>query len=100
MVLQPFLAILLPEEHGVGQTRSHHPLVAGANDRRIAAVDVGDGDEVVHQRIGLVEQWKIFLVLFHGQHQRLVWYLEVFLLEAAGDGDWPLTRPVFRRLSA
>ena len=89
-VFQRALAVLLPEEHGIGQARANDALVAVADDERIAALDVADGDEVRQQFAVRVQQVEILLVLLHRQDQRLVRHLEELLLEAACHRHRPL----------
>jgi hypothetical protein len=93
VVFQALLAILLPEEHGIAESRTDHALVALLDQLRPGAVDVGEGDEVIHQFTLFIHQVEVLLVLLHGEDQRLVGHLQEAFLETGGDRDRPLHQP-------
>ena len=65
------LPVLLPKEHGITETWSNNPLVTLLDHFRRWTIDIGDGDEVIHQAVLIVDQMKILLVFFHAQNQAL-----------------------------
>ena len=80
---QRFFAILIKEELGIGQTRTHHALVAADHRARVVGRDVADHEKLVRQPALRVEQRKVFLVGLHGQDQAFLRHIEEFLLELA-----------------
>ena len=90
MIFQTLLAILLPEKHSIGQTGANHTFVAFLDHFRLGTVNVGNGDEVVHQLAFAIHQVEVLLVFLHGEDQRLMGYFQVFLLEARSNGHRPL----------
>jgi len=80
---QRFLAILVEEELGIGQTRANDALVATDHGARIGRTDVADDEELVGQLAGRVEQREVLLVRLHGQDQAFLRYGEEFFLELA-----------------
>ena len=89
VVFQPFLSILLPEEHGVGKTWPDDTLVAFTDQIGPGRCDVGNGDEPGHQPPVGVQKRKVLLVRLHGGDECLLRNLEKALLERAGDGCGP-----------
>src|SRR5690606_34748613 len=72
---QWLLAVGIPEEGGVGQARTDYLFVTGNYLRRVFRLDVGDGDEVRHQ-LAVFHHVEVFLVFFHGRHQRFRRYAQ------------------------
>ena len=86
---QAVLAVGGVEEGGVRQARANHLLVAGNHPGRVAAVDIGHGDEQGHELAGVVHHMEILLVLPHGGDQRLRRHVEKTGLEAPHQGHRP-----------
>ena len=70
------LLVLLEEELGIGEARTHHLLVTGDDEFRVRALDVGDGDEAGQQLAVAIQQREIFLVLLHGEDETLLWHFK------------------------
>ena len=66
---QCFLAILIEEEFGIGQTGTYHALVAANDGAGIGWRNVADYQKLVGELAFCSEQWKIFLIGLHGQNQ-------------------------------
>src|SRR5690606_9037845 len=80
---QRLLAVGVPEESGVGQTWTDYFFVTGNHLRRVFRLDVGDGDEVRHQ-FAVFHHVEVFLVFFHGRHQRFRRYAQEGFVERTG----------------
>ena len=92
MIFQLLFSVLFPKEHGVSQSRPDHALIAFCNDFRLGAVDIGNGDEVVHQTALFIEQGEVLLILLHGEDQGFRWNFQETLLETAGNGYGPFVQ--------
>ena len=77
------LLVLLEEELGVGQTRTHHALVAFDDIARRVRVDVRDDQEARAQLAVRVRQREVLLVRLHGQDQAFLRHLQERFLETA-----------------
>ena len=66
---QSFLAVLVKEEFGIGQTGSHHALVATNDGAGVCWRNVADHQELVRQLSFCGQQREIFLIGLHGQDQ-------------------------------
>ena len=86
---QLLLLVLLEEELGVGEARTHHFLITGNDLRRIFAFDVGHGDKARQQLAVAIEQAEIFLVVLHGGDQRFLRHVEEAFLEGADQRHRP-----------
>ena len=93
-ILQPGLAVLVPEELGVGQARPQHALVAG--DDRLAAVGchhVGHDDEARRQAAVRREQREIFLMRAHRGRQHLGRHRHEGRIDRPGQDHGPFDQP-------
>ena len=73
-----FLAILIEEKFGVGQSRTHHALIAANHGGRVLRTDVADQQELVGQFSGFIKQREVFLVGLHRQDQAFLRHGEEF----------------------
>ncbi len=67
------LAILIPEEFGVGEARAQHPLVPGDDGGALVLrLHIGDEQEARREPAGVIQEREIFLVRAHrrGEHLR------------------------------
>ncbi|MNZ65512.1 hypothetical protein D3C78_837090 [compost metagenome] len=87
---QRLLLVLLEEELGVGQAWAHDLLVALHDLLRVAALDVGHGDEARQQLAFAVQQAEVLLVVLHGGDQGFLRHFEETLLERAHQRHRPL----------
>ncbi len=74
--IQRLFPILVIEEFRVGQTRTHHALVAADDQTGIPGCDIGDDQKLVGQFSLRVQQREIFLVRLHGQDQTFLRHFE------------------------
>ena len=81
---QRLFAILIPEKFGVAETRTDHPLVARPHLRRIAAFQIGHGDEMRQESAFNVHHREIALIILHGADQGFGGHIEKTLLKIAG----------------
>src|SRR5690606_8451854 len=88
--LERLAAIRLPEECRIGQARAHHAFVSIANLRGITTLDIGHGDEEVHQPAIRIADREVALVILHRRDRHFLRKLEIFLIEAPGERDGPL----------
>ena len=79
--LQLLLLVLLEEELGVSQARTHHLLVTGNDLRRVFAFNVGHGDKARQQLAVAIEQAEVFLIVLHGGDQCFLRHFEEAFLE-------------------
>ena len=89
-ISQRGLAILLPEETGVGQSRPQDPLVAAADRPRPIALGIGHREEPVHELARSIPEGEVSLVVAHGGDEDLRRQIEVGGIELARDHDRPL----------
>ena len=76
-------AILLVEEAGIGQARTHHPLVAVDDQGGIVDGHVRDDQELRQEPTAVVEEREVLLVGAHGEDEALLRHLQELGLEAA-----------------
>ncbi len=82
-VLEHHLAVLVPEELGVGEPRADHALIAG-DDRRAAilGLEIGDHDEAVGEVVAAPER-EAFLMRLHRGCEHLGRHVHEALVECA-----------------
>ncbi|OIQ69216.1 hypothetical protein GALL_491860 [mine drainage metagenome] len=71
-----FFAVLVKEELGIAQARTHHALVAANDQAGIGRADVTDHQEFMGEFACRVQQRKVLLVGLHGQDQALLRHVQ------------------------
>ena len=74
--LQAVFFILLEKEFGIGQSRTHHPLVATNHKAGVCGIDIANDQKLVAQLTRIIEEREVFLIRLHGQNQTLLWHLQ------------------------
>ena len=80
---QRLLTILVVEELGIGQPRTHDALVAADDGAGVIGLDVADHKEAVGETAGCVEQRKVFLIGLHREDEAFLRHVEELSFELA-----------------
>ena len=74
-------AVLIKEEFGIGQARTHHALVATDHQRCVVGGDVAHHQKTVRQLARCIDQGKVFLIGLHREDQALLRDAQEFFFE-------------------
>ena len=89
MLSERLLAIYIIEERRIGETGTHHFLVAAADNRFISRINVADEDECIDQLAVVIKHREVLLVFFHGSDQRFLRNAQELFFKTSHHGHWP-----------